>query len=134
MKAYGITEDYLDGLTLYYEDGSEVNAVITNYTPALPFFKLIKNKPLKGSTHFQKIKGKNDTKMKFSLVFDIATHGKDSYKKFLLHYYDLFKFEDEWGYWYTGRLEESMSMDMPIEGDIYYVGVEMLCSCEVDGS
>lgn len=71
--------------------------------------------------------------MKFSLVFDIVIYGKDLYKKFLFYYYDLFKFEDEWGYWYIGRFEESMFMDMLIEGDIYYVGVEMLCSCEVDG-
>lgn len=133
-KAYGVTEDYLDGLTLKYEDGSEVIAVITNYTPALPSFKLIKNKPLKGNTRFQNIKGKNDTKIKFSVVFDISTHGKDSYKKFLAHAgVDLFTFIDEWNYTYTGRILESMSMDMPIEGDIYYVGVEMLCNCEVSG-
>lgn len=133
-KAYGITEDYLDGLTLKYEDGSEVMAVITNYTPAVPSFKIIKNKPLKGNTHFQKIRGKNDTKIKFSVVFDIANHGRDSYKKFMLHIgTDLFTFIDEWNYTYTGMLQESVSMDMPIEGDIYYVGVEMLCNCEVSG-
>jgi len=134
-NSYGVTEDYLDGLTLKYEDGSEVIAVITNYTPALPSFKLIKNKPLKGNTRFQSIKGKNDTKIKFSVVFDISTHGKDSYKKFLAHAgVDLFTFIDEWNYIYTGRIQDNMSMDMPIEGDIYYVGVEMICNCEVSGT
>jgi hypothetical protein len=134
-KAYGITEDYEDGLTLKYEDGTEVMSVITNYTPALPSFKLIKNKPLKGNTHFQTIKnGKDDTKIKFSVVFDIANNGVESYRKFLAHISkDVFTFIDEWNYVYRGRLQESLTMDMPIEGDIYYVGVEMICNCEVTG-
>ena len=122
-------------LKLYYEDGSEVNGVITNYKPPLPSFKLIKNKPLKGNTRFQSVKGKNDTKIKFSVVFDISNHGKNSYKKFLAHAgVDLFTFIDEWNYIYTGRIQYNMSMNMPIEGDIYYVGVEMICNCEVSGT
>jgi hypothetical protein len=131
---YGVTEEYLDGLTLKYEDGTEVMAVITNYTPALPSFKTIKNKPLRGNTHFQRVSKKDDTKIKFSVVFDIATHGVGSYRKFLAHIgKDLFTFIDEWNYVYKGMLQENLSMDMPIEGDIYYVGVEMLCNCEVTG-
>jgi len=47
---------------------------------------------------------------------------------------DLFTFIDEWNYIYTGRIQDNMSMDMPIEGDIYYVGVEMICNCEVSGT
>lgn len=120
-------------LQLYYEDGSKVNGVITNYIPPLPSFNLIKNKPLKGNTRFQMINGKNDTKIKFSVAFDISECGEDEYKKFMKHYKDLFKFIDEWGSNYTGRIEPSTSMDMPIEGEIYYIGVEMLCNCEVDG-
>ncbi|EKQ52750.1 MULTISPECIES: hypothetical protein [unclassified Clostridium] len=118
---------------LFYEDGSEVNGVVTNYKPPLPSFNTIKNKPLKGNTRFQTINGKNDTKIRFTLAFNIIDCGKDSYKKFLIHYGDLFKFKDEWGYTYTGRLEPSMDIDMPIEADIYYIAVEMLCNCEVSG-
>lgn len=120
-------------LKLFYEDGSEVNGVITNYKPPLPSFKLIKNKPLKGNTRFQTINGKNDAVIKFSVAFDISECGQDEYKKFMAHYKDLFKFEDEWGRSYTGRFQTNMDMDMPIEGEIYYIGVELLCNCEVSG-
>lgn len=121
-------------LRMYYEDGTEVKGVITNYKPPLPSFKLIKNKPLKGNIRFQKINGKNDTVIKFSVVFDISECGETEYLKFISHYLDLFKFKDEFGRFYTGRLNNSMDVDMPIEGEIYYIGVEMLCNCEVSGT
>ncbi|APF26774.1 hypothetical protein HYI18_17255 [Clostridium botulinum] len=118
---------------MYYEDGAEVKGVITNYKPPIPVLSNIKNKPIKGNTRFQKINSKNDTKIKFSLAFDIATSGKKEYKKFLIHYGDLFKFIDEWGYIYTGKIDSNIDIDMPIEADIYYIGVELLCNCEVSG-
>ena len=120
-------------LKLYYEDGTEVNGVITNYKPPLPSFKVIKNKPLKGNTRFQKINGQNDARIKFSVVFDISECGSSAYIKFMNHYHDLFKFVDEWGRYYTGHLETGIDIDMPIEGEIYYIGVEMHCNCEVSG-
>ena len=118
---------------LYFEDGSLVEGVITNYTPPIPIINLIKHKPLKGNTHFQKIKGKSETQIKFSLAFSIKDCGKPAYKKFLSHHYDLFSFHDEDGLIYTGRIVNDPSNDMPVEGDIYYVGVELLCNCEVSG-
>jgi hypothetical protein len=120
-------------LKLYYEDGTAVNGVIANYKPPLPSFKLIKNKPLKGNTRFQRINGKNDATIKFSVVFDISECGAQAYKTFMAHYQDLFTFIDEFGRSYTGRLNPSMEMDMPIEDEIYYIGVEMFCNCEVSG-
>lgn len=118
---------------LFYEDGSEVNGVITNYKPPIPSFRIIKNKPIKGNTRFQTLKGKNDTKIKFSVAFNIIDSGTASYKKFMSHYGDLFQFIDEWGDTYTGRIETNLDIDMPIEADIYYISVEMLCNCEVTG-
>lgn len=118
---------------IFYEDGGQVNCVITNYTPPTPIAKLIKNKPLKGNTHFQKIKGKNDTRIKCSVVFNIKECTKAEYRKFLVHYYDLFTFVDEDNISYTGRISTELSTDMPIEGDIYYIAIELLCNCEVTG-
>jgi hypothetical protein len=119
---------------LYYEDGSQVGCVITNYTPPVPVIKLIKNKPLKGNTHFQKINGKDDTKIRFSAAFNISECTKAEYQKFLTKHSDLFTFVDEYGTNYTGRIDNDPSNDMPIEGDIYYIGVELLCNCEVSGT
>lgn len=118
---------------LYFEDGSQVDCVITNYTPPTPVTNLIKHKPLKGNTHFQKIKGKSDTQIKFSAAFSIRECGKASYRNFLQHHSDLFSFYDEDNVHYTGRISNNINNDMPIEGDIYYVGIELLCNCEVTG-
>jgi hypothetical protein len=118
---------------LFYEDNSQVDCVITNYTPPTPVIKLIKNKPLKGNTHFQKIKGKNDTQIKFSVAFNIKECGRPAYRKFLTHYHDLFIFVDEDGINYSGMIDGNLSTDMPIEGDIYYIGITLICNCEVVG-
>lgn len=118
---------------LFYFDGTEVNGVITNYKPPVPIFKSIKNKPLKGNTRFQTINTKNDTKIKFSIAFNIADCGKDAYKRFISNYGNVFKFIDEWGDTYTGKFEDNIDIDTPIEGDIYYIALEMFCNCEVGG-
>lgn len=121
-------------LKLYYEDGTMVNCVIANYQPPVPSFTRIKNKPLKGNTRFQTIKGANDSTLKFSVVFDISECGKAAYQKFMNHYNDIYSFYDEYGRKYTGMLSANFDMDMPIEDEIYYVGVEMFCNCEVTGT
>lgn len=115
---------------LYYENSVIVNGTITNYKPPVPVFKLISNKPLNGNLKFQHI-GKGDTTIKFSIAFNISDCGKDEYKKFLRNYSKQFTFVDEWGDHYVGRLKENIEINNPIEGDIYYVSVEMICNCEI---
>ncbi len=116
-----------------YADGNLINCTITNYKPPRPVIQRIANKPLNGYSKFQ-IVGQCDTLITFTVVFNIETMDDvNAYKSFMSSYNKEFTFIDEWNKSYTGFLQGDWDMASPIEGDVYYIGVEMLCPCDVGG-
>ncbi|MCB2300399.1 hypothetical protein [Clostridium tagluense] len=113
--------------------GAEVPGTITNYKPPAPVLDTKGNKVLLGYTHFQD--GiKSDTIIKFTIVFDInSIEDVNNFKKFRSKYNEFFYFVDELKTLYKGRLTGAYEIDSPIEGDIYYIGLEMLCGHDIMG-
>ncbi|MGY0372471.1 hypothetical protein [Clostridium sp. JNZ J1-5] len=113
--------------------GTEVQGVITNYKPPVPVLNNKGNKVLLGYTHFQEgIKA--DTNIKFSIAFDINTEiDKENFKEFRSKYNEYFYFKDEFNTIYKGKFVNTYDIDMPIEGDIYYIGLELLCGHDISG-
>ncbi|MGU9539652.1 hypothetical protein ACQX0N_11875 [Clostridium tepidum] len=126
-------------LDLLYEDGTNVGGIISNYKPPRPahFRKGIRT--IDGYTYFQK-DITSDCIISFSITFQIK--GKDDketesnikkFIKFRNNYGSRFIFVDEFGTKYKGYFQNKYDIDTPIEGDIYYIGLEMLCNHEVSG-
>lgn len=113
--------------------GTEVQGVITNYKPPVPVINNKGNKVLLGYTHFQEGL-KADTKIKFSIAFDINTQEDiNNFKLFRSRYNEYFYFKDELGTLYKGKLVNSYDINMPIEGEIYYISLELLCGHDISG-
>ncbi|KEI05684.1 hypothetical protein G8V03_12155 [Clostridium botulinum D/C] len=123
---------------LYYSDENgeksvQVQCIVTNYKPPVPILNTVGNKPLLGFTHFQD-ELKSDTKINFSIAFDINTQQDiDNFKEFRIRYSEYFYFVDELNTIYKGKLVNEYNIDMPIEGDIYYVQLELLCGHDISG-
>ncbi|MBU3171349.1 hypothetical protein [Clostridium estertheticum] len=113
--------------------GTEVLGTIANYKPPCPVLNNKGNKVLLGYTHFQEgIKA--DTQIKFSIVFDINTvEDINNFKKFRSKYNEYFYFKDELDTLYRGKFVGTYEIDSPIEGDIYYIALEMLCGHDIAG-
>lgn len=113
--------------------GGNVGGVITNYKPPVPKLDVKGNKVLLGYTHFQE--GiKSDTTIRFSIVFDInSEEDKLKYLKFIRSYNQYFYFIDEFGIKFKGKFISTFDPDMPIEGEIYYISLEMLCPHDIAG-
>ncbi|WP_039282113.1 hypothetical protein [Clostridium massiliodielmoense] len=113
--------------------GAEVKCIITNYNPPVPILNTVGNKSLLGYTHFQE-ELKADTKIKFSIAFDINTQKDiDNFKEFRSRYSEYFYFVDELNTTYKGKLVNEYNIEMPIEGDIYYIQLEILCGHDIVG-
>ncbi|NFH48306.1 hypothetical protein FC976_14040, partial [Clostridium sporogenes] len=52
---------------------------------------------------------------------------------FRKNYSGKFIFVDEFGIQYKGYLQNKFEIDTPIEGDIYYINLELLCNHEASG-
>lgn len=124
---------------LWYSDNNnglmleKVPCTITNYKPPAPVLNRKSNKVLLGYTHFQE-KLKADTIIKFSMAFVIETEeDKKNFINFRNRYNDSFYFIDEFNITYKGCLQSNYDAETPVEGDIYYIAVEMLCPHEVSG-
>ncbi|PJI07039.1 MULTISPECIES: hypothetical protein [Clostridium] len=109
-------------------EGTKVNCTITDYTPPKPSIKRIANKTLNGHSKFQQVGG-TDCLIDFTVVFNIEDGNITDYKNFMASFYKEFTFIDEWGYNYTGYMQGDWQVKNPIEGDIYYIPVEMICPC-----
>lgn len=119
---------YIEPKLYYADSGDEVPCTITNYKPPRPVIKRIANKPLSGHSRFQ-IVANCDTSIKFSIVFNIESQGDiNEYIRFMDNYNSAFIFQDEFNRRYAGLLEGDFDVTSPIEGDIYYISVEMLCT------
>ncbi|KEI12796.1 hypothetical protein FDJ70_07560 [Clostridium botulinum] len=113
--------------------GNNVGGVITKYKPPAPKLEVKSNKVLLGYTHFQE-EIKSDTVIKFSIAFDISSEvDKLKYLKFIRSYNQYFYFVDEFGVKFKGKFVNTFDTDMPIEGEIYYISLEMLCPHSVEG-
>lgn len=120
-------------LSLKYDNGIDTGGTITNYKPPVPVDLRKGNKSLRGYTIFQDAI-LSDTLIKFSIAFE--THTKEEIEKFKLFrskYSERFIFFDEFGTEFRGYFQGKIDIDTPIEGDIYYISVEMLCPCGLAG-
>ena len=123
---------------LYYSNsdgtrGAEVKGIITNYKPPAPAINNKGNRVLLGYTHFQDgIKA--DTQIKFSIAFDMNTEEDiKNFKEFRSRYNEYFYFMDEFNIIYKGKFVNTYDIEMPIEGDIYYISLELLCGHDITG-
>lgn len=120
-------------LQLKYDNGVDTGAIITNYKPPVPVTLRKGNKSLRGYTIFQE-PIKSDTLIKFSVAFE--THTPEQivkFKTFRSKYTERFIFIDEFNTEYRGYLQGGLSLETPIEGDIYYMSCELLCPCGIEG-
>lgn len=116
-----------------YDDGSNVGGIVCKYKPPIPVSLSQGNKSLHGYTIFQD-KSKSDTKIKFSIAFETKTEEQiNKFLKFRTNVDERFIFIDEFGIEFRGYLVGNLDIDTPIEGDIYYISLEMLCACSLDG-
>lgn len=123
---------------LYYSTGNgkigvQVPCCITNYKPPVPILNRKGNKVLLGYTHFQE-KLKSDTAVRFTAAFDInSKKDQEDFKTFRKRYNEIFYFQDEMETLYKGVFQNSYDVETPIEGDIYYVSLEMVCPHDING-
>ncbi|PRR77697.1 hypothetical protein CLLI_22610 [Clostridium liquoris] len=126
-------------LDLLYEDGTNTGAVISSYKPPRPAYFRKGIRTIDGYTYFQK-DIKSDCIIDFTIAFQIK--GKtdsetlsniNKFIKFRNRYTERFIFIDEFGTTYKGYFQNKYDLDTPIEGDIYYINLELLCNHEVSG-
>ena len=116
-----------------YDDGSNVGGIVCKYKPPVPTNLRQGNKALHGNTIFQD-KNKSDTKIKFSVAFETKKEDQiNNFLKFRTKFQERFIVVDEFGIEFRGYLSGNLDIDTPIEGDIYYVSLEMICPCGLDG-
>nr|KEH90491.1 hypothetical protein Z963_p0048 [Clostridium botulinum C/D str. It1] len=116
-----------------YDNGIDTGGTVTNYKPPVPVDLRKGNKSLHGYTIFQDAIA-TDTLIKFSIAFETHTKEEiDKFKLFRSKYSERFIFLDEFGTEFRGYLQGKIEIDTPIEGDIYYISLEMLCPCGIDG-
>lgn len=125
---------------LLYENGEETGAIITNYTPAVPVSLRPCVKTVHGFSYFQNNKKQSDCKIKFQAAFQVRglseNETRDNINKLLQFrrsYQDRFIFKDEFGILYKGYFNSNYEITTPIEGDIYYFSLELLCNHDVAG-
>lgn len=120
-------------LSLKYENGIDCGGTITNYKPPVPVSLRKGNQSLHGHTIFQDPID-SDTLIAFSIAFE--THTEEQIKTFKLFrskFSERFIFLDEFKTEYRGYLQGKIGINTPIEGDIYYMSLEMLCPCGIEG-
>ncbi|AKA70129.1 hypothetical protein [Clostridium scatologenes] len=124
---------------LFYEDGIETGGIISSYKPPHPAYFRKGVRTISGYTQFQdniktdciieftisfQIKGENDT--------ETETNAK-KYLDFIERYSKRFILKNEFGIIYKGYIQNKFDLSTPIEGDIYYINVEMLCNHDISG-
>lgn len=120
-------------LQLKYDNGVNTGAIITNYKPPVPTQTRKGNKTLIGYTVFQD-EVESDTLIKFSVAFETHTTEQIAqFKRFRSKYNERFILIDEFKTEYRGYFQNKLDADTPIEGDIYYMSIEMLCPCPLTG-
>ncbi|WP_142415490.1 hypothetical protein [Clostridium culturomicum] len=126
-------------IDLLYEDGSNAGGEITNYKPPRPTHFRKGTKAIHGYTYFQN-NSTSDCVIDFTIVFQIKGESgqetKSNIEKFLKFrnsYKERFTLIDEFGIKYKGYIQNKYELDTPIEGDIYYISIELLCNHDVSG-
>ncbi|HCL4548931.1 hypothetical protein EXM36_07815 [Clostridium botulinum] len=124
---------------LLYEDGKNTGGVITNYKPPRPAYFRKGIRTVQGYTYFEK-NIKSDCIIEFTVVFNIKGENDEEtqsnitkFLDFRKNYSGRFIFVDEFGIQYKGYLQNKFEIDTPIEGDIYYINLELLCNHEASG-
>ncbi|MBC2579998.1 hypothetical protein [Clostridium sp. DJ247] len=126
-------------IDLLYEDGSETGGVINNYKPPKPAYFRKGTRTIGGYTQFQNNTA-SDCIIDFTIVFQIKGNtdietvaNAQKYMKFIQNYANRFILINEFGIVYKGYIQNKFDLNTPIEGDIYYIDVELLCNHSVTG-
>jgi hypothetical protein len=124
---------------LLYDDGTDTGAVITNYKPAYPVYYRKGVRTISGYTQFQKT-FKTDCMLEFTLAFPIKGESDEetqknieTYLTFLNRYFERLTLINEFAVTYKGYIQEQFEQSTPVEGDIYYISVHLLCNHDVSG-
>ncbi|WPC42966.1 hypothetical protein [Clostridium sp. JS66] len=124
---------------LFYDDGTETGGIISNYKPPRPAYFRKGVRTISGYTQFQD-NVKSDCIIEFMISFqikgntDVETEANaQKYMKFIQKYSQRFILKNEFGIIYKGYIQNKFDLNTPIEGDIYYINVEMLCNHDISG-
>lgn len=124
---------------LYDNDGSDTGASITNYKPPRPPYFRKGTRTIGGYTQFQD-EICSDCIIEFTAVFPIkgdydaqTEENIDKFLKFRKNYSQRFRFIDEFGTVFKGYIQDKFDIDTPVEGDIYYISISLLCNHDVSG-
>jgi hypothetical protein len=126
-------------LELQYEDGSDTKGIITNYKPPRPVYFRKGTRTIGGYTQFQNNVA-SDCVIEFTVAFQIRGDSEaetldniETFKKFRENYANRFIFIDEFQTTYKGYIQDKFDLETPVEGDIYYISTQLLCSHPVTG-
>lgn len=124
---------------LQYSDGANTGGTITNYKPPRPAYFRKAVRTVSGYSQFQD-NVKSDCIVEFTVVFQIKADtdaetqaNAQRYLEFVSRYTERFILVNEFGIPYKGYFQEKYDLDTTIEGDIYYIAVQMLCNHSVSG-
>ncbi|MEY7998602.1 hypothetical protein AB8U03_00050 [Clostridium sp. Mt-5] len=122
-----------------YSDGIDTGSVITNYKPPRPAYFRKGIRTISGYTQFQE-NIKSDCIVECTLSFQIkgdtdaeTQANAQKYLTFLSRCTERFTLINEFGVTYKGYIQEKFDPDTPIEGDIYYIAIQLLCNHDISG-
>lgn len=124
---------------LLYANGINVGGTISSYKPPRPTNFRKGTRVIHGYTYFQN-NSTSDCIIDFTIAFNIKGRTEaeteeniSKFLKFRNKYSERFIFIDEFGVIYKGYLQNKYDIVTPVEGDIYYIGLELLCNHDVSG-
>ena len=126
-------------IQLLYSDGADTGAAITNYKPPRPAYFRKAVRTVSGYSQFQD-NVRSDCIIEFTAAFQIKGNtdaetqvNAQKYLEFVKRYSERLTLINEFGITYKGYLQNKFDLDTTIEGDIYYISLEMLCNHDVSG-
>lgn len=124
---------------LQYSNGANTGGTITNYKPPRPAYFRKAVRTISGYSQFQD-NVKSDCIVEFTVVFQIKADtdieiqsNVQKYLDFVSRFSERFILINEFGIPYKGYIQNKYDLDTSIEGDIYYISIEMLCNHDVSG-
>lgn len=127
-------------INLLFDNETDTGATIINFKAPHPCNLRRCIKTVNGYSYFEEVSSKSDCKLSFTAVFQIkddtdekTKNNIDKFIKFRNNYQERFTIIDEFGIKYKGYFQGKYEIDSKIEGDIYYIDLEMLCNHDVSG-
>lgn len=126
-------------IQLLYDDGTDTGAIITNYKPPYPAYYRKGVRTISGYTQFQQ-NFKSDCIIECTLAFQVkgetdeeTQNNVETYLMFLNRYFERLTLINEFDVTYKGYIQEQFEPSTPVEGDIYYIAIHLLCNHDVSG-